>query len=295
MNFVRNFFSIEYYSGILTGHSHFKPILAAIVLALILSVKPSLFVVKTVLPLAQNLEKHILDLIDEIYPQELEIKITNGRASTNITEPYYITVRQETLENLFSLKPDNQNTKTKARLLTIDTKGRADEFERYQSLALLTETSIVYYRDDNVNIYPLREINNLTVNKDAILSQVKEINKDNKVGKLIIAGVLLAPFLILLWSIVARLAIFFFLSLIVYLMVKINQLPIGFKKIFSFTSAISFIPILLWEMLSFMPFFAGNITSANYILPIIIWGLSYGGLNYFQSHQASSNDKQPIL
>lgn len=295
MNFVKKLFSIKYYIDILTGYSHFKLMLAAIVLALILSIKPSLFIIKTALPLAQNLEKNILNLIDEIYPQELEIKIANGQASTNVTEPYYVTVRQETFESLFSLKPQDQNTRAKIRLLTIDTKGKADEFERYQSLVLLTETSIVYYKDSRVNIYPLREIKDLTVNKDAIKSKVKEINKDNKVEKFIVTGVLLAPIFILLWSVVSRLAIFFFLTLIVYLMIKINQLPIGFKNTFRYTSAISFIPMLLWELMSFIPFFAGNIFTTNYLLLIIIWGLSYSGLNYFQNHQIINNDKQLTL
>lgn len=292
MNLVKNLFSLEYYANLLTGHSHFKPVLAAIFLALILSIKPSLPIVKTGLPLAQDLEKNVLTLIEEIYPQELEIKITNGQASTNVTEPYYVTVRQKTLENLFSLKPEDQNTRAKVRLLTIDTKGKADEFERYQSLVLLTETSVVYYRDSSVNVYPLREINDLTLNKDIILSKAKEINKDNLVGNMIVAGVLLAPFFILLWSIIARLAIFFFLSLVVYLMIKINQLPIRFKNTFRYTSAISFIPMLIWGLISFIPFFAGNIIATGYLLPIIILGLAYSGLNYFQNHQIINNDKQ---
>lgn len=285
MNFVKNLFSIKYYVGILTGSSRFQPIPAAIILALILSIKPSLFIFQTTLPLARNLEKNVLNLIEEIYPQELEVKITSGQVSTNVTEPYYVTVRQETLENLFSLKHEDQNTRSKIRLLAIDTKGKADEFERYQSLALLTETNIVYYKDNNVNIYPLREVKDLAVNKDVIKSKVKEINKNNKIEKMIVIGVLLAPFFIVLWSVAVRLAIFFLLTLIVYLMTKINQLPIGFKNIFRYTSAISFIPMFLWSLMSFIPFFAGNIFATSYLLPIIIWGLAYSGLNYFKNHQ----------
>lgn len=285
MNFIKNLFSIKYYVGILTGSSRFQPVPAAIILALILSIKPSLFIFRTTLPLAQNLEKNVLNLIEEIYPRELEIKIASGQVSTNVTEPYYVTVRQETLESLFSLKHEDQNTRSKIRMLAIDTRGKADEFERYQSLALLTETSIVYYKDNNVNIYPLREIKDLTINRDIVKSQVKEINKDNRVGKITVAVVLLAPFFILLWSVIARLTVFLLLSLIVYLMIKINQLPIGFKNTFRYTSAISFVPMFLWGLMSFIPFFAGNIFATSYLLPIIIWGLAYGGLNYFKNHQ----------
>lgn len=285
MNFIKNLFSVKYYADILTGHSHFKPVLAAIILALILSVKPSLFIFRTALPLAQNLEKNVLNLIEEIYPQELEINITNGQVSTNVTEPYYVTVRQEAFENLFSLKHEDQNTRSKIRLLAIDTKGKADEFERYQSMALLTETSFVYYKDNNVNIYPLREVKDLTINKDVIKSKVQETNQDNMVEKVVVIGVLMAPFFIFLWSIATRLSTFFLLALVVYLMTKINQLTVGFKNIFRYTSAISFIPMFIWSLMSFIPFFAGNVLATSYLLPIIIWGLAYSGLNYFKNHQ----------
>jgi hypothetical protein len=288
MNFVKNLFSVKYYTDILAGYANFKPIVAAVVLALILSIKPSWFIFKTTLPLARNLEENIMDLIEEIYPQELEIKITNGQVSTNVTEPYYVTVPQETLESLLSLKHEDQNTKSKIRLLAIDTKGKADEFERYQSLALLTETSVVYYRDNNVNIYPLREVKDLTVNKDAIKSKVKDVNKDNKVEKITVIGVLLAPFFVLSWLVSTRLIVFLLLTLIVYLMIKINQLPIGFKNAFRYTSAISFIPTFIWSLMSFIPFFAGNIFATSYLLPIVIWGLAYSGLNYFKNHQMNS-------
>jgi len=288
MNFVKNLFSVKYYTDILTGHSHFKPILAAIFLATILTIKPSIFIFKDMYPVVQNLEKKTLALVDEIYPQELEIKIASGQVSTNVTEPYYVTVRQETLEGLLSLKHEDQNTKSKIRLLAIDTKGKADEFERYQSLALLTETSVVYYRDNNVNIYPLREIKDLTVNRDAIKSKVKNINKDNRIEKITVVGVLLAPFFILSWLITAKLIVFLLLTLIVYLMIRINQLPIGFKNTFRYASAVSFIPTLIWSLMSFIPFFSKNIFATSYLLPIVILGLAYSGLNYFKNHQMNS-------
>lgn len=288
MDFVKNLFYFRYYADILTGSSRFQPVFAALILALVLTIKPSIFIFKDAYPLAQNLESKVLTLVEEIYPQELEIKIKNGQVSTNVTEPYYITVHQETLESLFALKKSDQNIRSKVRLLAIDTRGRADEFERYQSLALLTETSIVYYRDNNVNIYPLREVKDLAISKDAIKSKVKEINKDNEIGKMITIGVLLSPFLIVIGSFLFQLTIFLLLTLIVYFMVKINQLPTGFKNTFRYTSAISFMPMFLWNLISFVPFLAGNILAIRSLLTVIILGLAYSGINYLKSHQGNN-------
>lgn len=288
MSFVKKLFPFGYYTSILSGTQNFRAILATLILALILIIKPSFFIFKDVYPLVQNLESKVLTLVDEVYPQELEITIKNGAASTNVTEPYYISIRQETLENLFALKKDDQNTKSKVRLLAIDTKGNADQFERYQSLALLTENSVVYYRDNNVNIYSLREIKDLTINKEFIESKIKEINKDNKIGNMITIGVMLSPLLMIVGIFIFQLIMFLFLTLAVYLMVKINQLQTGFKNTFRYTIAIAFLATLIWNLILFIPFFAKNILAAESLLTIIILGFAYSGIYYLKAHKGSS-------
>ncbi len=285
MNLVKKFFSLDFYTAILSGNQRYRAFIATLVLALVLSIKPSFFIFKDVYPVVQNLENKILTVVDEVYPQELEIKIKNGQASTNVTEPYYISIRQETLENLFSLKEGDENTKSKVRLLAIDTKGKADEFERYQSLALLTESSIVYYNDEKVNIYPLREIGDLTINKDFIKSKIKEINKDNVIGNMINIGVLISPLLVILGIFIFQLIMFLLLTLAVYLMVKINQIQTGFKNTFRYTVAIAFIATFIWNLILFIPFFAKNILAAESILTIIILGVAYSGVYYLKTHK----------
>lgn len=288
MNFIRSLFSFKHYTAILTGTENFRAILAVLALALILTIKPAFFIFKDVYPLVQNLESKVINLVDEVYPQELEIKIKNGTASTNVTEPYYISIRQETLENLFAFKKDSQNTRSKVRLLAIDTKGKADEFDKYQSLALLTETSIVYYKDKNVNIYSLRQVKDLTVNKDFIKSKIKEINKNNEIGKMITIGVLSSPFWIILGIFIFQLIMFLLLTLAVYLMVKINQLPTGFKNTFRYTVAIAFTTTFIWNLISLIPNFLKNILAAQSLLTIIILGIAYGGIYYLKTHQGNN-------
>lgn len=288
MNFIRSLFPFKHYTAILTGTESFRAILAVLFLALVLTIKPVFFIFKDVYPLVQNLESKIINLVDEVYPQELEIKIKNGVASTNVTEPYYISVRQETLTSLFSFKKGDPNTQSKVRLLAIDTKGKADEFDGYQSLALLTESSLVYYKDKNVNIYSLRQVEDLTINKDFIKSKIKEFNKDNKIGNIITIGIFLSPLFMILGIFIFQLFMFLLLTLAVYLMVKINQVQTGFKNTFGYTVAIAFVATLIWNLTSLIPFLAKNIIAAQSLLTIIILGFAYSGVYYTKSHKGNN-------
>lgn len=278
VNFIKGFFPFKYYTAILMGAQNYRAILAALFLALLLTIQPSFFIFKNVLPVVQNAESKVTTLVNEVYPEELEIKIKNGRASTNVTEPYYVSIRQETLENLFNFQQSDQNTKSKIRLLAIDTKGKADDFERYQSMALLTESSLIYYNDNNINIYSLQKIQDLTINKTTIETKIKEVNKDNIIGKLLVAVLFLSPALIVLGLFLLHLLSFLLLSIAVYFMVRINQLPFGFKNTFRYTSAIAFLATLIWNLLLFIPFITSRIITAQSLLTIIILGLAYIGI-----------------
>ncbi len=285
MSFINNLLSSNYYVAVLHGQARFRPFLAALLLALLLSIKPSIMVYKDIYPLVRGLESKVITLINEVYPSELEIRIKNGTASTNVTEPYYITTRKETLENIFSLKRDNPESSSRVRLLAIDTKGKAENFERYQSLALLTENSVVYYRDQKINIYPLREIQDLTINKESVINKAKEINDRYNISNLVSIGVLASPLLIILGVFISQVLLFFLLSIAIYVMVRINQVPTGFKNTFRFTAAIAFIPVLLWNVVTFIPPLAYSLGTAGSLFSIIILVIAYLAVEKAQSKQ----------
>lgn len=246
-------------------------------MALVVSIRPSFFISKDIYPFVKNLENKVNTLVDEVYPQELEIKIKNGYASSNVTEPYYLTIRKETLENIFSLKENEQISKSKVRILAIDTKSKAEEFEKYQSQALLTETSLVYYQEGNINIQSLRGIQNLTISKELIKSKIAVINKDNTIVNLATIGIFVSPlFLILiLGGFIGQLIKFFLISLLIYLMVRINQLSVGFKNTFRYTAALTFWVMILGNIVSFVPRLAEDILAVETILTVTILGLAY--------------------
>jgi len=282
---LKNLFSLNYYTGVLAGKNKFRWILAILILAILIAIQPSIFVVTKVYPVVKDLENKVTAFAHEVYPDELEIKIKNGIATTNVTEPYYLVVRQETFNNLLSLQEDDQNTVSKVRLLAIDTKGKAEEFEEYQTLALLTETSLIYQGDDNINIQSLREIEDLTINKEIILEKIKEINKEFNINNLLNIFVFIAPLLILLGILLFQFYVFLFLAIVVYIMVRINQAQTGFKNTYRYTVAVAFVPTLLWNIVSFVPAISRNLEVVPALLNIIILVIAYLGIKRLKQEE----------
>lgn len=278
MNFIRNLFSLKYYTLVLQNKEIFHPFLITFILVLLFSIKPSFLIYKDFYPAVRDLESKVTTFINDVYPKELEIKIKNGTVFTNVTEPYYLVIKKETLDNMFSLKKTDSETNSKIRILAIDTKGKAENFEQYQSASLLTKNSLIYYKDGKINITPLREIKDLTINKEVIINKVKEINKKYSVFNLINIGVLASPLFIISSLFVSQLFAFLFLSIASYLMVRINQVQTNFRNTFRYTVAVSIIPLLIWNLLLLVSPLTSNLKSVESLLNIIILGFAYTGI-----------------
>jgi len=294
VNKLKNLFSLTYYAGVLAGTNNFRWILAILILALLISMQPSIFVITKVYPVVKDLENKVNALIDEVYPQKLEIKIKNGIAQTNVTEPYYIVIRQETLNNILSLEKNDPNTISKVRLLAIDTKGKAEEFEQYQTLALLTQTSLVYQSDNEINIYSLREIEDLTINKEIILAEIKNLNSKYNIANLLNIFILAAPLLIILSIFISQFYFFLLFSIAVYIMIKINKIEAGFKKTYSYTVAVAFVPLILWNIASFVPIVGQNLETIGSIIIIIIFVIAYLGIKKLKQEETKPPSQTPV-
>lgn len=66
------------------------------------------------------------------YPNELELRISNGRLYTNVEEPYAIDA------------PSSWGTMDGRHLIVIDTKGAIDNYPEYNTWILATRTALVY-------------------------------------------------------------------------------------------------------------------------------------------------------
>jgi hypothetical protein len=278
MGFLKNLILPQYYLNVLQGTQKFKVFTSILVLSILLTVYPTYLIFKHVYPVAKNIVERVTTFVNDVYPEELEVKIQNGQASTNVTEPYYITAKTETLVNLLSFREYDETTSSRIRLLAIDTKGSAEDFDRYQAMALLTESNFVYVNDGEVKINSLREVGDITVNKQWILGKINEYNKDNQIGKFINIGVWISPLFVLIGNLIAQIFFFVFISLLIFLIVKIKQVGSGFKNTFAYSGAVTFVVSFIWNLLVLVPRVGSYLVSVSTVLTVVILMLAYFGI-----------------
>jgi hypothetical protein len=242
---------------ILEGKRKFSVLLVGVVIALISAIQPSYTVFRYGIPFIKNLEKRVFNLVDEVVPEDLEVVIKNGEASTNVTEPYYITVNQSTFESIMELKapPEGENQpQSRVRVLTLNTQGKIEDFERYQSLAMLTAENLVYYTDEGIQISPLSEVPDVTVNKKLVVEKINEINKGDRVVRTLTILLYLNPILIAFGLFMLFLAEVLFASFFIWVMGKLMQANLAFKNITKFTAALYALPYLLLNIIKLIPY-----------------------------------------
>jgi hypothetical protein len=87
-----------FFAGVLDGSRKFRASLVALGLAIIASVYPVTLVFTVALPFIDRLQERVEIIVDEVFPEELEITIEDGKASSNVTEPYHLTVSLSTFQ-----------------------------------------------------------------------------------------------------------------------------------------------------------------------------------------------------
>ena len=164
------FFS--FFFGLIKGEKKIHFFLIGFAIALISSIQPAYYIYRYGIPYLKNTEKRIITIIDEVYPNNLQITIKNGIAKTNVQEPYHLTISKSSLEELTTLKPQKQSfpnrAQRKLRLITLNTQGSIEDFERFQSLAMLTDKNLVYYDNSEVKLGSLSNAPNLVITKKFI-------------------------------------------------------------------------------------------------------------------------------
>ena len=167
--------------------------------------------------------------LGKVYPAELEIRIRNGVVTTNVNEPYFISVDQlergiKEMEDVKGLKSDEIKN-----ILVIDTNASVDDMKRYQTYALLSRNYISYYKDDGrIEIVPLEEVKNFTLNQNFVRNQLNKF-----IPLLNLVPVFLLPFLLIgsfLFFVFGQLFYFLFVALALFLGAKLISYPISFLK-----------------------------------------------------------------
>ncbi len=104
-----------------------------------------------------SLQKLATEVID-CFPKDLDLKITNGQATSSAKEPYFISCK------------DSQP------ILVIDTKTpfSSDKFDQYKAAAWVTKDAVVYKKSSlETRSYNLNKVKDFKLNKEVLNSYYK--------------------------------------------------------------------------------------------------------------------------
>ena len=167
---------------------------------------------------------------ERIFPEELEIKIVRGEATTNVDEPYFISVKR--FEDSFSDKKIlGENYPPIDNILVIDTQGKIEDIFKYKTATYLTKNHLVVVEEDGkLESYSLSQVDDLTINKDGVSFLI------GKIAPFLNLIIPLAIFLVFISTLIffpmSGMAYLLFFSLIFLLLAKVLSVSIRYGKLY---------------------------------------------------------------
>jgi hypothetical protein len=192
-------------------------LLAAVLVTIILSF--------SVLPEIKSVIEEFTVKALQNYPENLVIKIENGKASTNTQAPFYLKLSDDIKLNGDDItgQGDIKN------LLAIDTKTPFDvnKFAEYKSYCVLSETSLACRDNGAIKTNSLEKAPNITINKEKVSGWLKEISTPLKLVYPLYFVIMIT---VLFLAIAFRLAYLLFFALLVWLIASLKKMNIGYSK-----------------------------------------------------------------
>lgn len=147
----------QYYKSILQLSFGFSLVYLWMLLLLLSTAtvaKNTLWVVTKLPTLGRNIQLFESKVV-EIYPDDLVLTIHNGELSSNVNEPYAIPLPED-WAHMLGLD-DIKN------LAVVDTNGKADQFKTYETVFLLTNSSLVFPDKGGFRAQPFEKYSDETI------------------------------------------------------------------------------------------------------------------------------------
>lgn len=220
-----------------------------LLLSLFLTIIQSISPVWGFLTVGQKEVETFVNQIEEAYPSELEVKIQNGKVSTNVQEPYFISLPQD----------KNRTTEdTTANLVVIDTKTpfSITQFNQYKAIAWVTKDSVFLKSDNNgqIRTIDLSKVSDMSIDKAFVVSLFEKFSPWLKlITPLAILGILLGVYLLH----TGRLVYLLFLAIVIWVLAKLLKRPLtysGSYKVGLYAITLGFLIELLSDFVHFSGF-----------------------------------------
>lgn len=205
-------FSIKYFYSVV------------LVLAVALTIGISVDLVPKAYAFLRDLGPAILDY----FPSELEVRIKDGTASSNVTEPYALPLPDELRQFMKSSEGVAPRAKN---LFVIDTRGSfsEEEFKNYDTLVLLTKNSVAWQNEKKgkIELQTLDQTPNTTINKKKVSELVDVVNR---LSRWVIPFFIFAIFAFMMVVLSFHLVYLLLAAFLIWFLGRIKKTGIGYKK-----------------------------------------------------------------
>ncbi len=238
-NIIYSFTKADFYKKVLAAPFSFT-LKYFLFLCFLISIVYSIILIVFLVPATNMLISQREKIVNITIPSGLEVKIQNGKVSTNAKEPVVISYPELQIPNV-------------KNILVIDTKTpfSEEQYNKYQTLVWLTQTSLVYpdRSDYSVKITSLKEVKNVVINRgnvNAFLDKAIPVIKNVLWGLM----VFLLP-LIFVFLTGYKLLSMLFIALAIYVLAKLAKYNFTFSKSYQLGLHASTLPFIIQY---FMPF-----------------------------------------
>lgn len=265
-NIQKSIYNPEFYSGLLAkpfSHS----LKYFVVFSLLTALAATAYLSISVLPKVNIFLKSVGSTVLDYFPEELEIVIKDGVASTNVSEPYFLEMTFEFPENV-ETSPDIRSYGIE-NLLVIDTRfdeATLEEFKAYKALALLNRKTVMSYNENQVVIQSLADIPNFKLDKGVVSSLLAKIVPYFRFAGPLFVIFVFCGYFSFVFS--CKMLYLLFAALLIWIVARVRKVDIGYKKAYQmglhlFTAGILYeIIFRLVLKTSGIPFFFTGLTLA---------------------------------
>jgi len=231
----------NYYMGLLTksgGYSYKYYFSFIALLSVLLTI--ILIIVSFIFILSSRINK-ISEKIIEYYPDELVITIKDGKATSNVEEPYFLKAPKE----LFT----KEQERILENILVINTNEAnfsIEEFNEYKTISLLKNDILIYYSKNsdsgNFSIQQLSRFSDITISNESISSFLEKARPFVKIFPII-----LSPFIVIFIfiTLLLKMVYMFAGALPILLIAKIKGIKIKYWKAYHIGLHAMTLPILV--------------------------------------------------
>ena len=227
-NIKRSIYDPEFYRALLTKPFSYS-IKYFVLFSLLIALVATIYLSLSVLPKINDFLENVSPTVLNYFPDDLEVTIEDGLASTNVPEPYFLEIPFEVPKDI-EAKPDVHGYGIE-NLLVIDTRSdesTLEEFKSYNTIMLLNRKSLMYYDENQVAIQSLAEIPDFKLDKEVISSLLAKIVPYFRlVGPLFVVFVFGGYFS---YVFIGRMFYLIFAALLVWIIAKLKKVNIGYQK-----------------------------------------------------------------